>query len=147
MMKNLSLTFVTLFTLLMMSSLASCQDTKTQSGQANPGSTGINEVLNPAQFWEKYQSLEGAQLVDVRTPGETAQGIIEGAGEVDFRQGDFSEKIAQYDKEKPIFLYCRSGRRSASAANMLGKMGFKEVYDLKGGMLSWQAKGMPVSQK
>ena len=44
------------------------------------------------------------------------------------------------DKEKPVYLYCRSGKRSASAAEKLKEAGFTEVYNLKGGILAWKEK-------
>ena len=96
---------------------------------------GISKVLDPSAF---NQGMNGQQLIDVRTPREFNAGHIEGALNMDISNSGFKTMLAEMDKEKPVYLYCRSGRRSASAAKMLNKMGFSEVYDLKGGILNWQ---------
>ncbi len=51
----------------------------------------------------------------------------------------FAEKL---DKSKPVFLYCKSGKRSSSAANKLEELGFTKIYELEGGMLKWDAAGL-----
>lgn len=78
----------------------------------------------------------GALLVDVRTPGEFASGHVEGAINIPFDQA--SARLAEFgDKDKPVVLYCRSGRRSAIAKDTLEKAGFKTVYDI-GAMSNWR---------
>jgi len=84
------------------------------------------------------------QLIDVRTPKEFSEGYLESARNIDISAGDFKEKIAALDKEKPVFLYCRSGGRSGRAAEMLKEMGFEKIYDLEGGILAWQKEKMAV---
>lgn len=76
-------------------------------------------------------------ILDVRTPGETADGIIEGAVEMDIKGADFEEKIKSLDKEKKYLVYCRSGGRSVTACNMLEKHGFTKLVNLKGGYTAW----------
>jgi len=76
---------------------------------------------------------QGAQLVDVRSPAEFSSGHISGAKniplpELDARSGELS-------KDKPVVLYCRSGRRSATGAKQLEARGYK-VYDL-GAKSNW----------
>ncbi len=84
-------------------------------------------------------------LLDVRTAAEYAEGHIEGAVLIDQGQGDFIEKVkATIPAEKKIVVYCRSGRRSASAANKLAAEGYKCV-NLKGGILAWKEAGMSVT--
>lgn len=84
------------------------------------------------------------QIVDVRTPGETAKGIIEGAEMIDFHDQGFVTEIQKLDKEKPIVVYCAVGGRSASASDKLKDLGFKEIYDLKNGYRGWVAEGNPT---
>lgn len=72
-------------------------------------------------------------LLDVRTPGETDRGVIDGAMLIDYRSSDFKEKISALDKDKTYLVYCQSGGRSAKACNMMQEMGFKELYELKTG--------------
>jgi rhodanese-related sulfurtransferase len=96
----------------------------------------ISEVLAPKIFKEKI--TENTQLVDVRTPAEYNTGYIDGAINFDFKNKGFLDQIRTLDKSKPVYLYCRSGKRSAAAAKMIASEGFEVVYDLKGGILNWQ---------
>jgi L-ascorbate metabolism protein UlaG (beta-lactamase superfamily)/rhodanese-related sulfurtransferase len=87
----------------------------------------------------------GVVLLDVRTAAEYAEGHIDGAVLIDQGQSDFIEKAkAAIPADKKIAVYCRSGRRSASAANRLAAEGYKCV-NLKGGILAWKEAGMPVT--
>ena len=79
---------------------------------------------------------EGVQIVDVRRASEYAEGHIPNALNIDVYSPDFAEKIAKLDKSKTLAIYCRSGRRSKSAAEQAVKQGFK-VVELDGGVLSW----------
>lgn len=84
-------------------------------------------------------------VLDVRTVKEFNEGHIVGAVNIDQEQADFIEKAkATLPKEKTIAVYCRSGRRSASAAGRLAAEGFKSV-NLKGGILAWQGAQKPVT--
>lgn len=80
---------------------------------------------------EKARALvdDGAKLIDVRSPGEHAAGHIDGS--VNVPVGELSGRVAELgDKAKPVVVYCASGVRSASAARILRRAGFREVYDL-----------------
>ena len=80
---------------------------------------------------------DSVQLVDVRTAEEYAEQRILYAVNIDVLQPDFKEKAEKMlDNSKPAYVYCRSGRRSMTAANILAKMGFK-VINLKGGIKSY----------
>ena len=82
-----------------------------------------------------------AALIDVRTPGEYAEGHIAGAVNVDWNGDSFVEKVkAAYPLDKPLAVYCRSGKRSAAAAKALASEGCT-VYNLKGGFTAWCAAG------
>lgn len=83
---------------------------------------------------------EGVVILDVRTPEETADGIIDGAQELDFRADDFREKLSNLDKDAKYLVYCRSGGRSASACSMMKEMGFENVSNLVGGYQRWTAE-------
>ena len=82
---------------------------------------------------------EGVQLVDVRTAAEYADGHIPNSVNIDVLAENFAERIATLDKSRPVALYCRSGRRSKSAAEQAAKLGFT-VVELDGGVLSWRGK-------
>ncbi len=84
------------------------------------------------------------QVLDVREPEEFAHGLghIEGALLVPL--GQLDARLAELPRGRPIVTVCRSGARSARAAAMLGKAGFAEVANLRGGMLRWRAEGGAV---
>jgi len=78
------------------------------------------------------------QLVDVRTSKEYRGGHIKNAINIDFfNSGNFTKAFEKMDKDKPVYLYCRSGARSQKAAKRLVNMGFSQIYDLKGGYMRW----------
>lgn len=83
-------------------------------------------------------------VLDVRTAEEYAEGHLAGALNIDQGEDDFEAKAkATLEKEKTIAVYCRSGRRSASASNRLAAEGYKCV-NLKGGIIAWKDAGKPV---
>ena len=85
-------------------------------------------------------AISGAkvQLVDVRTPNEFNGGHIKNAINIDFfDQSKFEKSFEKLDREKPVYLYCRSGARSQKAARKLVTIGFSKIYDLKGGYMLW----------
>ncbi|MBR2261112.1 MAG: rhodanese-like domain-containing protein [Paludibacteraceae bacterium] len=80
------------------------------------------------------------QIVDVRTAKEYESGHIEGALNIDWKDPNFAKNIMQLKKKKPILIYCRSGRRSLAAMNKMTELGFKETYNMEGGILVWGQK-------
>ncbi|TXD46910.1 rhodanese-like domain-containing protein [Polaribacter sp. IC073] len=81
---------------------------------------------------------EKVQLMDVRTPKEIEEGFIESAKFANFFEADFYEKASkQLDKNKPVYLYCRSGGRSVKASLILKEKGFK-VVNVLGGYSQWE---------
>lgn len=93
--------------------------------------------INTNQLKEEISKDSTLQLVDVRTAMEYSRGYIKPAVNIDYMGKGFVEKFTAYDKEKPLYLYCRSGNRSGKAAARLAKEGFAKIYDLKGGILQW----------
>jgi phage shock protein E len=82
------------------------------------------------------------QIVDLRTPAEIKEtGIIAGAKVMDYTAPDFSAKVKQLSKKRPVLVYCAAGGRSASAAQQLHQQGFKMVYDMSPGMSGWLNEG------
>lgn len=80
---------------------------------------------------------EGVQLVDVRTAGEYAAGSIDGSINIDVNSGHFGEAAdSLLDKKQTVAVYCRSGRRSKKAAEILSMMGF-DVVELDKGYNGW----------
>lgn len=86
----------------------------------------------------KLSKGDKIQLLDVRTPEEVAEGSIETAIFINFFDDDFSKKtLKNLSKEKPVYVYCRSGNRSAKAAKILEQQGFKTINVL-GGYNQWK---------
>lgn len=82
-------------------------------------------------------AARGAVLLDVRTPEEFASEHVEGA--VNIPLGELAARSRELGrKERPVVVYCRSGRRSAEAARFLRSLGFAHVHDM-GAMLEWSA--------
>lgn len=95
--------------------------------------------ISPQEFHEMITKDPNLQVVDVRTPQEFAAGHIKGARNVDFRNPDFEKNIAKVvKKRKTVLVYCRSGKRSLNAMNLMVKNGFKDVYNMEGGILAWE---------
>lgn len=109
------------------------------NGQSAP----TNTSLTASEFSKNIESNDGAKIIDVRTPQEFENGHIQYAINFDWNGSDFDKQIATLDKEAPLFVYCLSGGRSSSAASHLRSNGFKEVYELNGGMMQWRAAGLP----
>ena len=110
----------------------------TACGQQNFENT---DVKGFAELIDKPTTL----LLDVRSAEEFASGHLEGAINIDQSQSDFVEKAkATLPADKTIAIYCRSGRRSANAANRLAAAGYRCV-NLKGGILAWQKAKQPVT--
>jgi len=106
---------------------------------------GKLENLDAQRFKALAEEKHGL-LLDVRTPGEVARGKLAGASVIDFNGDRFAQKVALMPKDKPIFVYCASGNRSGQAVAQMQKLGFRELYNLTGGMGAWKAAGMPVEQ-
>ena len=83
-------------------------------------------------------------ILDVRTPEEYDSGYIEGAINIDYNSEDFSAQLETLDKDKTYLIYCRTGRRSAGARDVMEELGFREVYNMSGGIVEWEAQGLPI---
>ena len=80
-------------------------------------------------------------LIDVRTPGEFASGHIENSINIDYQADNFKDLISELDPDQEVYVYCKVGGRSGRSAKILEEMGFKKVYDLKGGIIAWEKEG------
>lgn len=103
--------------------------------------------LSAVDFRNKIDSTGTPQLIDVRTPREFAGGHLKDALNVDWNGDDFDTKVSALDKTKPVFVYCLSSSRSAYAASHMMSSGFKEVYELQGGITDWRSAGFPEAGK
>ena len=85
-------------------------------------------------------SRKGYAVIDVRTPVEYEEGHIEGAQNIDVKSGAFVTEIENFQNPTPLLVYCRSGRRSLYAAQVMVSFGFQKIYDLEGGFLNWESE-------
>jgi len=100
--------------------------------------------LNAKQFYEMIQKEKDVIILDVRTPQEYQEGHISNAINIPVQiLGQQLDKLNNF-KDKKILVYCRSGHRSAIASQILDRAGFKNVYNLKGGLFEWKASGLPL---
>ena len=96
------------------------------------------------EFQQMMKDDPTAQVVDVRTPAEYAEGHLIGAVNIDWHDSDFPQTVeAQLDKTRPVLVYCRSGRRSAAAAAWLDGNDYK-TYNLRGGYQAWSNAGKKI---
>lgn len=98
------------------------------------------------QFQEKLNATKGGQVLDVRTPEEFLTGHLSGAKNLNFYASDFEKSLEKLDKKQPFFVYCKVGRRSAEAAQIMRRQGFQEVYEMDGGIMKWAAKNLPMEK-
>ena len=118
-------------------------------------STGTGET--PAQIIENifytqeaFALIEDNQnnpdfvILDVRTPEEFADGHLENAINLDIYSETFLNELDLMDKSKTYLIYCRSGNRSGQALDIMEELDFREVYNMMGGILEWEAEGLPT---
>jgi len=102
------------------------------------------ESIAPTAFAHKIKATTNAQIIDVRSPEEFAGQHIENAKNINWNGNDFDGKVSEYDKTKPVFVYCMIGGRSKKAAEKLQELGFKTIYELQGGIMKWNAAGLSI---
>lgn len=103
------------------------------------------EVVSPTEFQALLKDDPDAYLLDVRRPDEYAAGHLEGAHILNWLDPEAFRKDADsIDKNKTIYVYCRSGKRSNEAAHFLAGKGYK-VIDMDGGILAWEHDHLPIT--
>ncbi|MCR6493830.1 rhodanese-like domain-containing protein [Cellulomonas sp. P24] len=106
------------------------------------GSSAVTEVTTSTA--SEVLAKPGMSVIDVRTPAEFAQGHIQGAVNIDVEDPAFATNIGKLPKDKPYFVYCRTGNRSGVATAKMADLGFTQIYDLQGGITEWQNAGGAV---
>lgn len=121
--------------------LSACMCSSQGCRQGNPDA--FIKSVSEKQFKSLIEADEGI-ILDVRTAVEVADGHIAHAQVADVNDSTFVEKINLLPKDKAVYVYCRSGKRSLKAADILQRNGFKRIYNLKSGILGWIEKGYPT---
>ena len=120
--------------ILLLLSVYACQGNAQQQDKTNNNAPFQDIDVNT---FSKLMQEENTVILDVRTPGETQKGVIEGALEIDILAGNFSSTIQSLDKDKAYLVYCQSGKRSVTACNQMAEAGFTNLYNLLGGYRAW----------
>lgn len=112
-----------------------------KSQEKNSQQENVIQVVEASE----YDMLKtGEILIDIRTPEEFESGHLEGAVNINFFDADFMEQLSAFNKEESVFIYCRSGGRSAKASSKMQAAGFTKVIDLKGGIKSWRKNNLKI---
>lgn len=85
-------------------------------------------------------------LLDVRTPEEFNEIRVPGSVNIDFYANNFAAQLDQLPKDVPYVVYCRSGNRSSSTMDIMRDLGFTEVWDVDGGIISWSEADLPLTR-
>ena len=111
-------------------------------GELKHRNSGVGSVS--AMDATQLMNHSNAVVLDVREDKEITDGTIVNA--IHIPVGDLPNQLKKIEKykEKPVVVFCRSGHRSSSACNTLRKNGFQQVYNLRGGVMSWIKDGMPL---
>jgi phage shock protein E len=115
--------------------------TETQATSAAPVT-----LLAPQDAEALIGGDEDVRVLDVRTPEEYAEGHVAGATLIDFYEPDFADRIGELDRNATYVVYCRSGNRSGQATALMAEQGFTSVNDVDGGVVAWQAAGLPLGR-
>jgi rhodanese-related sulfurtransferase len=101
---------------------------------------GAPQELTPARVAELMRG--GAQIIDVREPDEREAGRIPGDS-AHIELDKLASEADSIDRERAVVFYCRSGSRSALAAQAFATAGF-DAHNLAGGLKAWVAEGLPL---
>ncbi len=109
----------------------------------------IIENITPEETYILIQEKKGNSnlvILDVRTPEEFLGEHIENAINLDYYSDTFRNDLDKLDKDKTYLIYCRSGRRSEDALNVMKELDFREVYNVLGGITRWKSSGLPTTK-
>ena len=139
MKKHITLIFAIVIT------LASVSCNNVQKNETTVASQAI-EVIAPKAMYDVLLKDPSTQLVDVRTKDEFAVSHLKDAQNICVTDTDFKQKVAHLDKDKPVYVYCKKGGRSAQASKILKELGFTKIFDLQGGITNWQQQQLSTQK-
>jgi len=144
--------FISLSFACLASGMAGCSQPPTRTVSENDSAAAASAArvavreVSIAEAKTLISSAAPLTVLDVRTPGEFAEGHIEGAVNLDFTSPDFVDQLARLDRDGAYLLHCKSGARSAKALATMKEAGFGEVAHMSKGFDAWKASGLPVAQ-
>jgi phage shock protein E len=107
-------------------------------------SSATLETVSPEAAAAVIDGTSDVVVLDIRTPEEFADGIIDGAVNIDFYEPDFAAQLDTLDKDADYVVYCRSDNRSGQAMDVFADLGFTSVTEIDGGIVAWYQAGLPV---
>lgn len=105
--------------------------------------TDTYTTLATRAWKERLDATPEAWILDVRTPAEYAEGHIPNSTLIPYTEIEQRAAELPADKAAPIFVYCRSGSRSAIASQTLADLGYTNVVNMDGGFPDWARAGYP----
>ena len=105
--------------------------------------------MSPVEAFALIQKNKGNPkfvVLDVRTPEEFKTGHIEGAINIDINSNAFKDEIGKLDREKTYLVYCRTGRRSKEAVQIMRGLGFRNLLRFEGDIVKWRAEKLPLAK-
>jgi len=121
----------------------------TASAGGSSSQTQLFETVTPKEAYSLIESNKNNPdfvILDVRTAKEFASGHIEDAINLDYYSKTFMDDLDRLDKTKTYLVYCRTGSRSGKAFNFMKELRFQKVYGMEGGIIRWQAEGLPTTK-
>jgi len=118
------------------------------NSNSQPKETGVEQVqtgtLGSTEFEQRMKD-PNVQILDVRTAAEYKNAHLKNALQANWMdKAQFEDRTQYLDKNRPVLLYCASGIRSAQAMEELAQKGFKQLYNLKGGIALWKMDNKPL---
>jgi len=101
------------------------------------------KVLSVENFYNELNVSTDPLIIDVRTSEEFSKGHLENALNIDWNGKEFEDQITILNNERPVFIYCLSGGRSSKASNKMIELNFKNISELKGGIIEWRKNFLP----
>lgn len=134
--------------------LAACSNNDNQS-DSKPAATGASQApasqapskvftsYSPAQTMELIKQKPNLLIIDVRSPEELREGKIENSTLIPFF--DIMKGSYNIPQDRPLLLICAVGGRSYAAMQILAQKGYKEIYNLQGGIAAWKKASLPLT--
>lgn len=112
---------------------------------AAAGSPVVNVTVGKAQkLIKEHAGKADFVILDVRTPGEFAEGHIKGAVNLDVQSPTFEKGLRALDRKKSYLVYCRTGNRSRRAILAMEAQGFRSIFHMNEGIVMWKQQNLPL---
>ena len=120
-----------------------------KDSKSEPEKVQILKNITPKEAYDliqEHKDDENFVILDVRTPGEFAQGYIKNAKNVDYYSKTFRDELEKLDKKKMYLVYCRSGNRSGRTLRVMQELNYSQAYNMTGGIGGWYTQGLPITK-